>query len=242
MRGRRRSIVVAVAALGAGLAVVVAAVVYLKVAAPPPSASVVPTRVDLVGDSLARQASATLRDAFSRAGYESRIEATPGEGLTGATVTANLARLSQPPGDVLVLATSANDAVRMFEGAKAGSPPLPGAIHYRDLLGGLARQVPSRCLVVVNARELINAFYFPDRARALNAELRALAPGYANLVVVDWAEISARLPSSWFVADQMHFGDDPTQVVTGAPGADAFVEAILAGVRRCPAGTARGSG
>jgi hypothetical protein len=220
--------------VGAGLAVVAGAVGYLKNAAPPPSATVVPLRVDVVGDSLARQASGVLQDVFTRAGYESRIETTPGEGLGGTTVTANLDRLSQPPGDVLVLATSANDAVHLFEGATANGPPAAGTLRYRDLLDEVARRVPTRCVVVVNAREQINAFYHPERARALNGELRGLSPGYRNMVVVDWAGVSALLPASWFVADQMHFGDDPTRVVTGAPGADAYAQALLAGVRRCP--------
>jgi hypothetical protein len=241
MRGQRRGLLVGMAVVGAGLAVLAGAVAYRKATEPPPSAAVVALKVDVVGDSLARQASDALQAAFLRAGYDSRIETTPGEGLGGATITAHLDDMIRPPGDVLVLATSANDAVRLFDGAKATGPPAPGVLRYRELLDGVARQVPSRCVVVVNARDRTNAFYHPERAAALNAELQGLSPGYKNIVVVDWAQISAQLPVSWFVADQMHFGDDPSRPVAGAPGADAFAEALLAGVRRCPPAHAAGA-
>src|SRR5690606_13381930 len=113
------------------------------------------------------------------------------------------------PGDIVVLSTANNDAIVQARMATTmGQSDAQWA--YRDFLGDTAHRFGDRCVVVVNAKEDMTPYYNPAQATTLNSNLRDERTRRANLVIADWAGRSRLVPRDQFMADQFHFGPDPT--------------------------------
>jgi hypothetical protein len=190
-------------------------------------------RVDVVGDSLVRQAGTGLRHRLDAAGYRSTVAAMPARDLASSFVQQQLDGLDRHEGDVLVLATEANDATRHADRAEHAGP-VDADRTFEESVRRAVERFGDRCVVIVNAREDIARIYHPDDARMVNESLRRLAPQYGNLVVVDWAEESRHVPAGEFAPDQLHFGPDPAAPTEGSGSAERYADAILAGIARCP--------
>jgi hypothetical protein len=190
-------------------------------------------RVDVVGDSLVRQAGTELQHRLEAAGYRFTVASMPARDLGSSFVQEQLDGLDRHEGDVLVLATAANDATRHADRAER-TGPVDADRTYEQSVRGAVERFGDRCVVVVNAREDVAQIYHPDHARLVNETLRRLAAVYGNLVVVDWAEESRSVPADEFVPDQLHFGPDPAAPAPGSGSAERYADAILAGIARCP--------
>jgi hypothetical protein len=216
----------------AGAAVIVACLLGVGVAVVtrgrPAEGPAVP-RVDVVGDSLVNQARGAIQHDLEAAGYQALVVGLPAQSLASQSVRGKLDDAARAHGDVLVLATTAND-VRANAAVDGRRPAAPA---YRDDITALLDRFSDRCVVVVNARDRVNPVYLPERAAVLNNELGLLAQQQPNLVVVDWASRSHDLPPSAFSADQLHFGDPIEAEQPGSASARAYADAIADGVRQC---------
>jgi hypothetical protein len=191
-------------------------------------------RVDVVGDSLVRQASTELRHLLEAEGYRFTVASMPAQDLASSFVQQQLDGLDRHEGDVLVLATAANDATRYAERGER-SDMVDAAGTYQEFVRRAAERFADRCVVMVNAREDVSPIYHPDDARMVNESLRSLARLHANIVVVDWAEESRQVPPAAFAPDQLHFGPDPAAPTERSGSAQRYADAITAGITRCPA-------
>jgi hypothetical protein len=216
----------------AGAAVIVACLLGVGAAVVtrgrPSDAPAVP-HVDVVGDSLVNQARGPIKRELEAAGYQASVVGLPAQGLASESVRARLDAAAGDGGDVLVVATTANDV--RANAAVDGRRPL--APTYGEDITALLKRFADRCVVVVNARDQINALYLPERAVVLNSVLGLLAREQPNLVVVDWANRSRDLPKTAFSADQLHFGDPIEAEQPGSSSANAYADAIADGVRHC---------
>ena len=191
-------------------------------------------RVDVVGDSLVRQIGPELLDRLEAAGYQFSVASMPAQDLASSFVQQQLDALERHPGDVLVVATAANDAIRDADRA-ARIGDTAAALTYEGWVRRTVERFHDRCVVMVNAREDVSAIYDPEHARTVNARLRLLEREHPNLVVVDWAGGSRRVPSEDFAPDHLHFGPDPAVPAEQSGSARRYADAIIEGIRACPA-------
>jgi hypothetical protein len=216
------------AAVAIAVSVLALAVIVITDERPAPPA---PARrhIDVVGDSLVHQASAVLRSKLDEAGYDATVVGLPAQSLGSGPIRARLDEVARTAGDVLVVATTTNDAQTMVvvDGQPSSAPA------YREEITDLLYRFADRCVVVVNARDRINPVYLPERAAVLNAELAQMERLHDNLVLVDWAMLSRELPIEWFSPDLLHFGGRVEDEVPDSPSARVYAGAIVGGVRRC---------
>jgi hypothetical protein len=218
----------------AGLAfLLVLVVLCVPTAGGPTAASRSGPSVDVVGDSLVTQASADLTDRLAAAGLDAAVVHRPAQDLGSTFVQEQLVRLrAGRPADVLVIATAANDALRDHDRSVMFGPGM-SVEWFAEQVGLAIAPFADRCVVLVNAREDTAPVYHPDSARVVNGVLDRVGQRHPNVVVVDWAGISRRLPPDWFAADQLHFGLDPTTASIGSGSAREYANAIVDGVHRC---------
>jgi hypothetical protein len=225
--------------IGSLMGIGVLAVVVVLVSGPAATSETTPhvVTVDVVGDSLVTQASGELREHLAAAHLRATVVHRPRQDLGSDFVQSQLAAVRERPrSDVLVLATAANDALRDRDRTQAGGVEAAAAT-FSELLDRSIAPFSDRCVVLVNAREDTIEIYEPAHARALNALLQAARARHPNLVLVDWAVESRRVPPDRFAEDQLHFGADPNTATTGSGSAQAYADAIVSGIHRCvPAG------
>ena len=202
--------------------------------APPKRSATEPLHVDVVGDSLVRQAGPYIERRLNLAGFPNRIASEPRVDLRSAFVQGFLNQAAAAPGDVLVISTANNDAIVQRRMA-ATTDQSTAQWAYRNDLGAIVHRFGDRCVVVVNAKEDISPFYDPAQAATLNSNLRDERTRRANMVIADWAAWSRFVPADQFMADQFHFGPDPTSSLGTLGSADAFAGTIEGAVRQCAA-------
>jgi hypothetical protein len=204
-------------------------------AGPAPAAG--PRHVEVIGDSLVRQAEPQLRAKLAGEGLTSAVVSSPGEDLSGSFVRARLRAITPDEGMVVLIATAANDSLRLLDRPGAGSSAPAAAraaeADYERRLREILERYAPGCVVVVNARDRVSDLYHPDQTRQLNAVIARLEARHTNLVVVDWARLSRELPPAWFAADQLHFGPDPRVATPDSSSALVYAGALLGGVNKC---------
>jgi hypothetical protein len=200
--------------------------------APPKRSATEPLHVDVVGDSLIRQAGPHIERRLVLGGFPHRIASEPRVDLRSAFVRGFLDQVAGNGGDILVISTANNDAIVQRRMA-ATSDQNTAQWAYRNDLGDVVHRFGDRCVVVVNAKEDISPFYDPAQAATLNSNLRDERTRRANLVIADWAAWSLFVPKDQFMADQFHFGPDPYSSAGVLGSADAFAGTIEGAVRQC---------
>jgi hypothetical protein len=190
--------------------------------------------VVIVGESLVHQV-APLEDRLLReAGYQPDIEARDSVDLASPFVQGQVRRAVEQRTPIVVLETASNDA---FLGA--GTAPRsawgPALVRYRRTLASTLAALSGQCTVLVDTRVSPTAKWYeldrigPGIDSAIDASAR---PG--SVEVVRWSSESAGHTSDWFWTDGLHFGDPAHANADWHPaGANAFVEAIAAGIRAC---------
>lgn len=231
-QGRGRSRRRAAWAAASVLAVALVACTPVLTPAPPKRTAAEALHVDVVGDSLIRQAGPYIERRLVLAGFPNSIASEPRADLRSAFVQGRLAQAAAAPGDIVVIATANNDAIVEAQmAATIGQSDAQWA--YRNFLGDTVHRFGDRCVVVVNAKEDMTPFYNPAQAAILNSNLRDERTRRANLVIADWAAWSRVVPADQFMADRFHFGPDPTSSFGTLGSADAFAGTIEGAVREC---------
>jgi hypothetical protein len=145
-------------------------------------------RVTVVGDSLTVAMAPSIRRELQALGF--RVAAIDAE--VGRTTPAGVARLrSLPLGDVVVVGLGTNDVA-------GGGDPRQFSRHVERALAAAG----PRPVVWVNVA-LRRTPAEARRSAAFNQALERLGEEHPNLVVVDWATVSARRPQ-WLRADGVH--------------------------------------
>lgn len=219
------------------LAAVVVALAALAACTPltpaPPKRSATETlQVDVVGDSLVRQAGPYIERRLHLAGFPAVIASEPRVDLRSPFVQGFLNQAAARPSDILVISTANNDAIVERRMADA-SDQNTAQWAYRNFLGDTVHRFRDRCVVVVNAKEDISPLYDPAQAATLNSNLRDERTRRANLVIADWALLSHYVPVDQFMADRFHFGPDPSSSFGTLGSADGFAATIEVAVRQC---------
>jgi hypothetical protein len=242
-RGRRRLLAVVLAAAAvAAVPVVVETAAALSVPPPtaaPPATAAAPTTepaasVAVIGDSLIFQTLTEQNDAISRRGFDPKVYGRPSVPLSDSWVQGYLAATAKDRTvRAVVIATASNDNVEAAD--RAAMVGQTAAIaEYRARLEATIDQLASRCVVVVNVRSTSAAVYSPKLAASTNAAIADVAAAHAGRVVaVDWDSISRQHRADWFIGDGLHFEDLPSGGERRQAGADAYADAIAAGVSRC---------
>jgi hypothetical protein len=200
--------------------------------APPKRTATEVLQVDVVGDSLIRQAAPDIRRRLNAAGFPTTIASEPRADLRSAFVQGRLDQIAATPGDVVVIATANNDAI--IEARMAAETDQPTAQWaYRNYLGDTVHRFRDRCVVVVNAKEDMSPIYNPPQAMILNSNINDELTRRANMVIGNWGLWSRFLTPDQFMADLVHFGPDPTSSVGTLPSADAFAGTIEGAVKQC---------
>jgi len=200
--------------------------------APPKRSATEALHVDVVGDSLIRQAGPYIERRLNLGGFPNSIASEPRADLRSPFVQGRLAQAAAAPGDIVVISTANNDAIVEAQmAATIGQGDAQWA--YRNFLGDTAHRFGDRCVVAVNAKEDMTPFYNPAQAAILNSNLRDERTRRANLVIADWAARSRLVPADQFMADRFHFGPDPTTSFGTLGSADAFAATIEGAVREC---------
>ena len=206
---------------------------------PPPPRPAVPIgapprvlKVDVIGDSLVRQAGPNIQAALAGAGLAATVASQPGVDLMNPFIQDNIAAVAARPGDIVVLATASNDVQWQWKNVAAlGQAGVQRT--YRQNLGRAIDQLRDRCVVVVNSRENMAPMFNPQQAMVLNANLREEGQVRRNMVIIDWAGASRSHTDDWFVGDQLHFGPDANTSVGTRAGAAAYASAVTYGVNAC---------
>ena len=200
------------------------------------------TAVSLVGDSLAWQADASITSALSHAGYRATVSVDPGHALSSTWAQGELqVALQGQSRGVVVVETASNDAAQ----AAMGTVPVG---QYTPLLDDLLDAARGRCVVLVNAKVIVDPMYYPPvDAQAVNQAIDTAAATHSNVRVVDWNQ-EAAAHASWFAADSLHLvpglpstvsAADPPSAAAQTAADRAFARAVVAGVDSCPGVRAR---
>jgi hypothetical protein len=190
--------------------------------------------VAVIGDSLVFQTLTEQAAALGGRGFEPAVYGRPGVPLSDSWVQGYVAAVATDRTvNVVVLATASNDNL---EASTRGSAvgPATAIAEYRARLEAAIDQLAGRCVVVVNVRSTSAALYAPETAPETNASIAAVAAAHPGQVIdVDWDSISRGHHDDWFVGDGLHFDDITSGADRHQAGADAYAEAIAAGVSRC---------
>jgi hypothetical protein len=190
--------------------------------------------VAVIGDSLVFQTQTEQADALGRLGLDPRVYGRPSVPLSDGWVQGHLLAVADDRTvGTVVIATASNDNVEAATRAAAVGAPTAVA-ELRARLDAAVTELADRCVVLVDVRSTSAAVYSPGFASRTNATIADVAAAHpGRVVVVDWDGISRPHRADWFVADQLHFGDVRTGADRHQAGADAYAEAIAAGVSRC---------
>jgi lysophospholipase L1-like esterase len=142
------------------------------------------TAVYVVGDSITYLSEPSISSAFSNAGYQPTISATPGVkiGQLQAEITA-LAQ-NQPWAWIIELGT--NDA-----GAQDAAWP-------EQFLAEWSLVSPAKCVIYVTVSPRFGLV-----AQQINASMQKLAEDHSNVHLLDWGNIEYQNPA-WLTPDGIH--------------------------------------
>lgn len=195
----------------------------------------------VIGDSLIASTTGEQIAAISALGYRTTVQALPGAPLAGRFIQESI-QIAKGSG-VVVIATATNDNYSNYLESLISDEQEAQRL-YRDQLRRATEQLAGSCVVWVNTRTAIGAFYHPETTGATNRTLAQFVASEPRTRLVDWAAISApHDQTDWFIADELHFNlfhedefglkvqDDSDRRQAGA---DAYAAAIAEGVARCP--------
>lgn len=198
-------------------------------------------RAEVIGDSLIVSTADEQLAAVSALGFETVVRALPGVPLSSRFIQQSID--AAVGSGVVVIATASNDNYSNYLESLVSGRPAAQA-RYREQLRLATERLAGSCVVWVNTRTTIGAYYRPEETRATNTTLADFVASQPEAWLVDWAAISeGHDQRDWFVADNLHFNrfyrdqygfDVQDDSQRRQLGADAYAAAIADGVSRCP--------
>ena len=194
--------------------------------------------VVVVGESLVHQVSPIEGRLLRRDGFVADIESRDSEDLGSPFVQHRIDDAVAAGTPIVVIETASNDA---YQGAGTAPPAdwAPALRRYRATLAATLAKLSHQCTVLVDTRVSHTSKWYelgrigPGIDRAIDASALRHRD---SVEAVRWSSMSAAHGSDWFWTDGLHFGD-PSHLGAGwhQAGANAFADAIAAGVERCSA-------